>query len=32
MIEIDEPCVESRHESHKMSFDCVRRALSNVPM
>jgi len=28
MIEIDEPSVESRYESHKLSFDWARQALS----
>ena len=31
MIEIDEPSVESRYESHKMSFDWARQALSFIP-
>jgi inosose dehydratase len=30
MIEIDEPSVESRYESHKMSFDWARQALSFI--
>jgi inosose dehydratase len=30
MIEIDEPSVESRYESHKMSFDWARQALSLI--
>ena len=31
MIEIDEPSVESRYASHKMSFDWARQALSFIP-
>jgi len=31
MIEIDEPSVESRYESHKMSFDWARQALRSIP-
>ena len=30
MIEIDEPSVESRYDSHQMSFDWARQALSFV--
>ena len=28
MIEVDEPSVESRYESHQMSFEWAERALS----
>ena len=30
MIEIDEPSVESRFESHRMSFDWARQALGHL--
>jgi inosose dehydratase len=30
MIEIDEPSVDSRYESHELSFDWARRALSHL--
>jgi hypothetical protein len=28
MIEVDEPSVEERHESHRLSFEWAKQALS----